>query len=87
MFFVVGAVLFILYAGMLLWIVSFQNKRERESDNNNPGYYERHQPYNLDSDGDGNQGRTTHKLKVKAPKLKKGSQSRRKDYTCKFKEE
>mgnify|MGYP000170626908 CR=1 FL=1 len=61
-------------------------KKQREEGNGTQGYYERHQPDDIDMDGMGNQGRFNATLKPKATKRKKGSQSRQKNYTRKFKQ-
>ena len=83
-FFIVGAAFFSLYVWFTLWIIFDQNKKQREEGNGSQGYYERHQPDNIDMDGMGNQGRIPYSPAAKAPKRKKGSQSRKKDYSRKF---
>ena len=84
-FFLMGAVFFSLYVWFTLWIIFDQNRKQREEGNGTQGYYERHQPDDIDMDGMGNQGRFNVSPRVKAPKRKKGSQSRMKDYSRKFK--
>ena len=85
-FFLMGAAFFALYVWFTLWIIFDQNRKQREEGNGTKGYYERHQPDNVDMDGMGNQGRfPAYQRPTKAPKRKKGSQSRMKDYSRKFK--
>jgi len=79
-FFIVGFCIFSLYVYFLIWSIFYQNKRQREEGNGTQGYYERHQPDDIDMDGMGNQGRFNSSLRQKAPKRKKGSQSRQKNY-------
>ena len=57
-----------------------QNRRQREEGNGTQGYYERHQPDDIDMDGIGNQGRFKYVAKPKAKKKIKGGQSRPKSY-------
>lgn len=83
-FFFAGAFFFSIYVWFTLWIIFDQNKKQREEGNGGLGYYERHQPDSLDMDGMGNQGRVPYKPRTKAPKRKKGSQSRMKNYSRKF---
>ena len=85
-FFIVGFCIFSLYIYFLIWNIFYQNKKQREEGNTHQGYYERHQPDDIDMDGMGNQGRFNSPIRQKSPKLKKGSQSRQKNYTRKFKE-
>ena len=87
-FFLMGAVFFAVYVWFTLWIIYDQNKKQRAEGNGTQGYYERHQPDNIDMDGMGNQGRfpIQPKPRIKAPKRKNGSQSRMKDYSRKFKQ-
>ena len=84
-FFIVGAAIFSLYIWFTLWMIFDQNKKQREEGNGTQGYYERHQPDDIDMDGMGNQGRFNYTPRPKAPKRKKGSQSRMKNYSRKFK--
>ena len=86
-FFLVGAVIFAVYVALLFWIIFSQHKKQREEGNGTMGYYERHQPDSLDYDGMSDQGRIPNVPRAKAPKRKKGSQSRAKDYSRKFKTE
>ena len=65
-FFLMGAVFFSLYVWFTLWIIFDQNKKQREEGNGTQGYYERHQPDDIDMDGMGNQG-----FKYSKPKAKK----------------
>ena len=84
-FFFMGAFFFSIYVWFTLWIIFDQNRKQREEGNGTLGYYERHQPDSIDIDGMGNQGRVPYSRRPKAPKRKKGSQSRKKDYSRKFK--
>lgn len=86
-FFFVGAFIFALYVWFTLWIIFDQSKKQREEGNGTMGYYERHQPDSIDMDGMGNQGRMPYMPRPKAPKRKKGSQSRMKNYSRKFKQD
>ena len=86
-FFIVGFCIFSLYVYFLIWNIFYQTKKQREEGNGTQGYYERHQPDDIDMDGMGNQGRFNATLKPKAKKRKKGSQSRQKNYTRKFKQD
>lgn len=52
-FFIVGAVIFILYAWFTLWIIFSQNKRQREEDYPDIDV--------MDMDGGGNYGRIPNK--------------------------
>ena len=79
-FFFMGAVFFSLYVWFTLWMIFDQNKKQREEGNGTMGYYERHQPDDIDMDGMGNQGRFNYRPKPKARKRKQGSQSRQKNY-------
>ena len=79
-FFFMGAVFFSLYVWFTLWMIFDQNKKQREEGNGTMGYYERHQPDDIDMDGMGNQGRFNYRPKHKAKKRKQGSQSRKKNY-------
>ena len=79
-FFLMGAVFFSLYVWFTLWIIFDQNKKQREEGNGTQGYYERHQPDDIDMDGMGNQGRFKYVDKPKAKKRIKGGQSRSKSY-------
>ena len=79
-FFFMGAVFFSLYVWFTLWMIFDQNRRQREEGNGTMGYYERHQPDDIDMDGMGNQGRFNYRPKPKAKKRKQGSQSRKKNY-------
>jgi len=80
-FFIVGFCIFGLYVYFLIWSIFYHNKRQREEGNGIQGYYERHQPDDIDMDGMGNQGRFNSSLRQKTPKRKKGSQSRQKNYS------
>jgi len=75
-----GAVFFSLYVWFTLWIIFDQNRRQREEGNGTQGYYERHQPDDIDMDGMGDQGRFKYVAKPKAKKRIKGGQSRSKSY-------
>lgn len=86
-FFFMGAFFFSIYVWFTLWIIYDQNRKQREEGNGTQGYYERHQPDMIDMDGIGNQGRVPYTPRVKAPKRKKGSQSRMKNYSRKFKQD
>ena len=79
-FFFMGAVFFSLYVWFTLWMIFDQNKKQREEGNGTMGYYERHQPDDIDMGGMGNQGRFNYRPKPKAKKRKQGSQSRKKNY-------
>ena len=79
-FFLMGAVFFSLYVWFTLWMIFDQNRRQREEGNGTMGYYERHQPDDIDMDGMGNQGRFVYTPKPKAKKKIKGGQSRPKTY-------
>ena len=79
-FFLMGAVFFSLYVWFTLWMIFDQNKKQREEGNGTMGYYERHQPDDIDMDGIGNQGRFKYTPRPKVRKTKKGSQSRMKNY-------
>lgn len=79
-FFLMGASFFALYVWFTLWIIFDQNRKQREEGNGTMGYYERHQPDDIDMDGMGNQGRFKYTPRPKAPKRKQGSQSRMKNY-------
>ena len=79
-FFLMGAVFFSLYVWFTLWMIFDQNKKQREEGNGTQGYYERHQPDDIDMDGMGNQGRFNYTPRPKARKRKQGSQSRMKNY-------
>ena len=79
-FFFMGAVFFSLYVWFTRWMIFDQNKKQREEGNGTMGYYERHQPDDIDMDGMGNQGRFNYRPKPKAKKRKQGSQSRKKNY-------
>lgn len=82
-FFIVGFCIFSLYVYFLIWNIFTSNKKQREE--NYPGYYERQfKVDNIDMDGHGNYGRFPSDSKPE--KRKKGSQSRRKDYSRKFKQ-
>jgi len=80
-FFIVGFCIFALYVYFLVWSIFYNNKKQREE--NSYDYYSRNLVDNLDIDGHGNYGRFPNK----APKRKKGSQSRMKDYSRKFKQD
>ena len=84
LFFIIGFCIFSLYIWFTLWIIFDQNKKQREEGNGTPGYYERHQPDDIDMDGMGNQGRFNYTPKPKANKKIKGGQSRMKNYNRKF---
>ena len=75
-----GAVFFSLYVWVTLWMIFDQNKKQREEGNGTMGYYERHQPDDIDMDRMGKQGRFNYRPKPKAKKRKQGSQSRKKNY-------
>ena len=79
-FFFMGALFFSLYVWFTLWMIFDQNKKQSEEGNGTQGYYERHQPDDIDMDGIGNQGRFNYRPKPKAKKRKQGSQSRKKNY-------
>ena len=83
-FFIVGFCIFSLYVYFLIWNIFTQSKIQREE--NYPNYYDRqHKVDNLDMDGHGNYGRFPSTPKTNKRK-KNGSQSRRKNYSRKFKE-
>lgn len=86
-FFFMGAFFFSIYVWFTLWIIFDQNRKQREEGNGTQGYYERHQPDSIDMDGMGNQGRIPYTPRPKATKRKKGSQSRMKNYSRKFKQD
>jgi len=60
-FFIVGAVIFIAYTCLLVWIIYDQSRKQRAEGNGTKGYYERHQPDSVDLDGMGDQGRVPNK--------------------------
>ena len=47
-FFLMGASFFALYVWFTLWIIFDQNRKQREEGNGTQGYYERHQPDDID---------------------------------------
>ena len=78
--FIVGFVIFTAYVGFLMWNIFYNHNKNREE--NYPGYYQRHQPDSIDTDGMGNFSRfpVDPAPRTKAKKRKKGSQSRKKNY-------
>jgi hypothetical protein len=84
-FFIVGFCIFALYVYLLVWNIFYNSKKQREE--NGYDYYSRNLVDNMDMDGHGNYGRFPTKPRQKAPKRKKGSQSRMKNYSRKFKQD